>query len=241
MNLPYFYEQNIQQPTHVLSEETAKHCIQVLRMKEGEKLQLTDGAGSLFLAIIIRIDKKNCEIKIEECICYEKPESGNVCIAISLLKNATRLEWFMEKATEIGVAEIIPLICDHTEKQNFRFSRMHNILVAAMLQSKQTWLPKLHQPKKFNEIINEDIDGIKLIAYCDEAEKKSLAEVAVANKNIRMLIGPEGDFSKDEIALAFRQNYIGVTLGKTRLRTETAGIVAACLLCNISMVDNFRL
>ena len=238
MNLPYFYEQNILAPTHTLSEETSKHCVQVLRMKNGAQLQLTDGNGNLFLATIINADKKKCEVKIESTT-NSKPQTTNIVIAISLLKNPTRFEWFIEKATEIGVREIIPLICDHTEKENFRFDRMNNILISAMLQSQQTWLPQLHQPKKFNDFINDDFNGLKLIAHCIETEKKSLPELAVQNKNKLMLIGPEGDFSNTEIEIALQRNYIPVTLGATRLRTETAGIVAASLLCNLSMDDGF--
>lgn len=230
MNLPYFYEENIQQPIHILSEETSKHCIQVLRMKEGEQLQLTDGKGNLFTASINDADKRNCAVKIEAAN-YEQPTASHVSIAISLLKNSTRLEWFMEKATEIGVKEIIPLICERTEKENFRFERMHNILVSAMLQSTQTWLPQLHQPKKFDAFINEDFDGLKLIAHCVEEEKKSLSELISQHKNKLILIGPEGDFSGNELKAALENNFIAVTLGNTRLRTETAGVVAAALLC----------
>lgn len=239
MNLPYFYEENIQKPIHILSEETSKHCVQVLRMKENEQLQLTDGKSNLFTATIINAHKKSCEVRIENTsyklqdTSYKQPEICRVSIAISLLKNPTRLEWFMEKATEIGVREIIPLICERTEKRNFRFERMHNILVSAMLQSIQTWLPRLHQPTSFDTFINEDFDGLKLITHCVEEEKKSLREFVNQSKNKLILIGPEGDFSNAEIKLAQERSFIPVSLGNTRLRTETAGVVAAALLCSI--------
>jgi 16S rRNA (uracil1498-N3)-methyltransferase len=231
MNLPYFYEENIQQPTHVLSEETSRHCVQVLRMQAGEQMQLTDGKGNLFTTTIIEANKKQCTVRIEAVSCVQRAVS-HVSIAISLLKNPSRLEWFTEKATEIGIREIIPLICDHTEKQNFRYDRMHNILISAMLQSKQTWLPQLHQPTKFNAFMNEDFDGLKLIAHCVDEEKRSLNEIISQHKNKLILIGPEGDFSNTEIEAALQKNFIPVTLGITRLRTETAGVVAAALLCN---------
>jgi 16S rRNA (uracil1498-N3)-methyltransferase len=230
MNLPYFYEEAIQLPKHILSEETGKHCIQVLRMKTGEQVQLTDGKGKLFIATIIDPDKKRCTVKIESTENIQL-QTQNICIAISLLKNPSRLEWFMEKATEIGVSEIIPLICDHTEKQNFRFDRMQNILISAMLQSKQTCLPHLNQPKKFIDFIDEEFEGLKLIAHCAEDEKRSIQEIGYSSKNKLILIGPEGDFSKEEIEMALTKNFIPVTLGNTRLRTETAGIVAAAYLC----------
>jgi 16S rRNA (uracil1498-N3)-methyltransferase len=229
MDLSYFYEENIEQPTHILSEETSRHCVQVLRMKEGEELQLTDGKGSLFTAAILEADKKHCTIKIESTENL-KLKTQNVCIAISLLKNPSRFEWFIEKATEIGVSEIIPLICDHTEKQNFRFERMQNILISAMLQSKQTWLPQLHQPKKFIDLLDEDFNGLKLIAHCAEDEKRSISDIDHFFKSKLILIGPEGDFSKEEIEIALTKNFIPVSLGNTRLRTETAGIVAVALL-----------
>ena len=231
MSLPYFYETDITFPHHTLTEETAKHCIQVLRMKEGEWMLLTNGNGSSYKAIIININKKSCEVKIEEVINHQ-PKPANISIAISLLKNTARLEWFIEKATEIGVASIIPLICEHTEKQNFRYDRMNNILIAAMLQSQQTFLPHLYQPKKYNDFINEDFEGIKLIAHCADDEKKLMNDVIENDKNILMLIGPEGDFSSDEIQLALLKNFKPVSLGSTRLRSETAGVVAATLLSN---------
>ena len=231
MQLPYFYEENILQPTHTLSEETSRHCVQVLRMKENDQLQLTDGKGGLCTTTIIEAHKKHCGVKIET-MSYEPRAMNQVCIAISLLKNPSRFEWFLEKATEIGVSEIIPLICEHTEKENFRFDRMQNILVSAMLQSKQTWSPQLHQPAKFNTFIDKDFDGLKLIAHCVEEEKKSVDDVVNQHKNKLILIGPEGDFSATEIKTALEKNFIPVTLGHTRLRTETAGIVAATLLVN---------
>lgn len=236
MNLPYFYESNIAQPTHILSEETSRHCIQVLRMKEGEKLQLTNGKGNLFTATIVNANKKRCEVKIElSPIANQQQKTSKISIAISLLKNAARLEWFIEKATEIGVKEITPLICERTEKEHFRFDRMNSILISAMLQSKQTWLPQLHQPKKFSEFINEDFDAIKLIAHCAEEKKILLETFFNQNKNKLILIGPEGDFSGKEITSALEKNFIPVSLGNTRLRSETAGIVAAALLCNSNL------
>lgn len=231
MNLPYFFEENIYKPVHILSEETAKHCVQVLRMKEGEQLQLTNGKGNLFTTTIINAGKKNCSVKIENEQ-HEQKTTDNISIGISLLKNPSRFEWFLEKATEIGVCEIIPLICDHTEKEHFRFERMQNILIAAMLQSRQTWLPILHQPKKLRLLINENFEGLKLIAHCNEEEKKSITKISGQQENKLILIGPEGDFSKPEIDAALVKKFIPVTLGSTRLRTETAGVVAATLLIN---------
>lgn len=229
MKLPYFFEPLISKDDHVLSAETSKHCIQVLRMNEGDLLNLTDGKGNLYTARIIHADKKHCEVDIQESKTLYPTKK--ISIAISLLKNPTRLEWFIEKATEIGVSEIIPLLCDHTEKENFRYDRMNSILISAMLQSKQTWLPALHQPKKFTDIITENFNGTKLIAHCAYDEKLFLNDIKPVQP-VLILIGPEGDFSQHEIETALEKNFTSASLGNTRLRTETAGIAAAVMLCN---------
>ena len=231
MQLPYFYEKNISSNDSILtlSEETSKHCIQVLRMKTGEQLQLTDGKGNLITASISKANKKNCEVRVEEAS-NKKQATKKICIAISLLKNASRFEWFLEKATEIGVSEIMPLLCHRTERQHFRFDRMHNILIAAMLQSRQTWLPVLQVPLAFEQTVTSSLYQKKLIAHCREEEKNVLTEIQIGN-DIQILIGPEGDFTEEEIQLSIKNNFLPITLGNTRLRTETAGIVAAALLC----------
>ncbi len=233
MTIPYFYEKNIlNNASHfILSEETSRHCIQVLRMKIGEKLHLTDGKGNLFTASIAEADKKNCAVKIES-LNYTKEKEKKICIAVSLIKNTTRFEWFLEKATEMGVIEIIPLLCSRTERQHFRFDRMNNILIAAMLQSQQTWLPVLQMPTSLQIVIDQSSYIQKLIAHCEVDEKKTLGQLKIEN-SVQMLIGPEGDFTSDEIKSAIQKKYLPVSLGNTRLRTETAGITAAALLINL--------
>lgn len=233
MNLPCFFEEQIDSPTHILSEETSKHCVQVLRMKTNDQLQLTNGKGNLSFATIIDTDKKHCVVKIESTQ-FIQPVIPEISIAISLLKNPSRFEWFLEKATEIGVKEIIPLICDHTEKESFRFDRMQHILIAAMLQSQQAWLPLLHRPKKFISLIDEKFDGEKMIAHCEDEEKKLLTALNSTHQKKLVVIGPEGDFSKNEIQSALKKGFIPVSLGNTRLRTETAGIVAVTLINHIT-------
>ena len=176
MSLPYFFEPAVSlSATHFqLSEETSKHCIQVLRMKSGEQLQLTNGKGGLYTASIAQEDKRHCTVVIEKENLTEAP-AQNITIAISLLKNASRFEWFLEKATEIGINEIIPLISDRTEHTRFRTDRMQQIVVAAMLQSQQTWLPILHEPEKFSKIIQTNRHSQKLIAHCEENQKTSIS------------------------------------------------------------------
>lgn len=236
MQLPYFYEPTIASANAliILSEETSKHCVQVLRMKAGDKLQLINGKGSLYTAAIINADKRYCSVRIEESS-YQKQEKRKVCIAISLLKNSGRWEWFLEKAVEMGVQEIVPLLCERTEKQNYKLERAQGIVVSAMLQSRQVWLPVLHQPETLSEAMNMGQSFTqKLIAHCiDDGSKISLQNIPVVNRT-QILIGPEGDFTEGEIALALQHQYQPVSLGSTRLRSETAGVVASALLIHSS-------
>lgn len=231
MSLPYFYEPEIipGNTAFTLSEETSKHCIKVLRMGKGEQLNLTDGKGNLFTASILIADKKSTEVKIDSAATIPQPKR-RVTIGTSLLKNTGRFEWFLEKATEIGVSEIIPLVCQRTERQHFRYDRMNNVLIAAMLQSQQAWLPELHEPRPFEQVLVSPHQ--KFIAHCEDQQKKALREHSI-NENVLMLIGPEGDFTPDEISSSLKNNFQPVSLGSTRLRTETAGVVAATLLMNL--------
>jgi 16S rRNA (uracil1498-N3)-methyltransferase len=231
MALPFFYiEEIIAKNNLVLNEETSKHIIQVLRMQNGEQLQLTDGKGNLFTAEIIDNNRKRCTVKIIQTASNQ--QTGNITIAISLVKNANRFEWFLEKAAEIGINEIIPLICTRTEKQHFRQDRMQGILISAMLQSQQIFLPVLHDPIKLDEVISKASQVQKFIAHCeDENNKVQLTgKLLTPLASSLILIGPEGDFTKDEIQQALKNNFVPVALGNTRLRTETAGMVAAALL-----------
>jgi len=238
MALPFFYIEHADASGIVqLNEETSKHVVQVLRMKNDEQLRLTDGKGNLFTCTIIDDHRKKCVVKIIDT--HHTPEPAKkITIAISLLKNNTRLEWFLEKATEIGISAIIPLICSRTEKQHFRADRMKGILVSAMLQSQQSWLPELPEPLKFNTFIESASQSQKFIAHCeDESNKMELISQMDENAASRlMLIGPEGDFTKEEIDGALKLGFIPVSLGNTRLRTETAGMVAATLLINHSYI-----
>jgi 16S rRNA (uracil1498-N3)-methyltransferase len=235
MTLPFFYIENFDAGTKtiVLDEDTSRHVVQVLRMKEGEKLNLTDGKGNLITAEITDAHKKHCDVEIK-AVSNEPRVVRQISIAISLLKNTNRFEWFLEKATEIGVSEIIPLICKRTEKQKFRYDRMKGICISAMLQSQQCWLPVLHEPIRFENLVIWKLDNCqKLIAHCIESQKQMLNHQLISkSSNQLILIGPEGDFTKEEITLALENNFIPVSLGETRLRTETAGIVAAALLRN---------
>jgi len=232
MTLPFFYIENPDiKNSIVLSEETSKHIVQVLRMQNGEQLQLTDGKGSLFTAEITDNNRKRCTVSIIQTINQQRP-TAKISIAISLVKNSSRFEWFLEKATEIGINEIIPLICTRTEKQHFRHERMNGILISAMLQSQQSWLPLLHEPVKYADAVTKATQQQKFIAHCEDENNKIQLSTQPINEpsNKLILVGPEGDFTTTEIQLALQHGFIPVALGNTRLRTETAGIAAATLL-----------
>lgn len=236
MPLPFFYTDPISATINVvvLNEENSKHCIQVLRMQQGEKLKLTDGLGNIFLAEITEPHKKKCVVDILERTFVPKNER-TTCIAVSPVKNNSRFEWFLEKAAEVGVSEIVPLLCDRSEKQIVKQERLKGILISAMLQSQQAWLPILHEPTKFEKFVSKDTSTQKFIAHCENSEKNSFREFLNNSVNqpinqSTILIGPEGDFTSKEIELAIQKYYTPVALGDTRLRTETAAVVAAVLL-----------
>jgi 16S rRNA (uracil1498-N3)-methyltransferase len=230
MTLPFFYITNydVVQKEIMLDEDTSRHIVQVLRMKIGEKINLTDGKGNLLTCEIADDHKKHCSVVVKGTK-HKAQGTRQVSIAISLLKNTNRFEWFLEKSTEIGIRAFIPLICERTEKQKFRFDRMQGICISAMLQSQQCWLPLLHEPVKFENLVREPFDGQKFIAHCAEADKKTIVASPVSSHSI-ICIGPEGDFTMEEIRTALENNFIPVSLGETRLRSETAGVAAAVLL-----------
>ena len=231
MALPFFFEENLSsQSTFILSEETSKHVIQVLRMHKGEKLKMTDGKGRVLTSQIIYENKKATEVQFLSVEIQQAP-TKKITIAISLIKNNSRFEWFLEKATEIGVNEIIPLICHRTEKEKLRSSRLEQLLISAMLQSRQVWLPDLHEPTSISQLVENAAYEKKYIAHCEDGLKNNLANEGFTNAgSMLMLIGPEGDFTPGEIKQALDKGFKPVTLGENRLRTETAGVVAATLL-----------
>ena len=200
MAVAYFYFASLSRIAEEfpLNEPSSRHIVQVLRMREGQELILTDGLGLQAVATILEANKKNCRVRISERK-FKKPDARRITIALSLLKNSNRFEWFLEKATEIGVTAIIPFISDRTEKQQFRHERMKSILVSAMLQSQQTWLPRLQEPLKFSDLIRQVSIQNKFIAHCIQNEKENLSNQTYRDGDSLILIGPEGDFTKEEI------------------------------------------
>ena len=236
MQLPFFYIPLFEPgATEIeLEEDSSRHIIQVLRKKKDDRLNLTDGKGHLLTVSITDDHKKHARVRVDE-VSFRNRKPGGVTVAISLVKNNTRFEWFLEKATEIGVVAVVPLLCVRTEKDKFREDRLKQIMISAMLQSRQVWLPVLHEPIAFELLFRqEEIAAIphRYIAHCTDDVKEDLK--AVQGSSI-ILIGPEGDFTDEEISLALSGGCKPVSLGDTRLRTETAGIVAATLLRGISL------
>lgn len=232
--LPFFYHPQLdeEQKMITLDEPTSKHCIQVLRMQEGEQMMLTDGRGKKALVAIIVTDRKRCGVRVDHMDIIQ-PRPHRFSLGIAFTKNNSRNEWLLEKATEMGIEEIFPLICSRSEKEKFNADRLNGILVAAMLQSQQCYLPVLQGPmalKKLSTSLKE-FDQ-KVIAHCIDSEtRKFLLEELRPGKNVLALIGPEGDFTKEEITLCLDNGFVPVSLGAHRLRTETAGLYV-CTIFN---------
>lgn len=226
--LPYFYHAAIspQQEQITLDEATSKHCIQVLRMQEKSQLVLTNGMGLKIKAEILVPERKKVVVTLLEET-QETPRSCRLAVAIAFTKNKSRNEWFLEKATELGIEQIYPILTERSEKEKFNLERYKQILISAMLQSQQCFLPHIHEPLKFSKFLQLDIwdDAQKLIAHCvPSEEKKSMLQILEQKKSCVALIGPEGDFSEEEVSKSFRFGFLPVSLGTNRLRTETAGI-----------------
>ncbi len=222
-----FFNPNITETTENFSfdKEESRHIIKVLRKKDTDILFVTNGLGLLFKTEITLASDSKCTVRI---LSFEQatPPKYQLHLAVAPTKMNDRYEWFLEKATEIGIHEITPIICDRSERKVVNTDRFEKILLTAMKQSNVLFLPKLNPAMTFKDFIKQQNKGIQLIAHCEETDKKSLKSVLKPNENVTLLIGPEGDFSEKEIALAIENKFIPVSLGVTRLRTETAAIVA---------------
>ena len=215
----------------------SRHIVKVLRKKEGDLLHITNGKNNLFTVKIILANDKRCLVEIFNSETKPKPWNYNLHIAIAPTKNNDRLEWFLEKATEIGVDEITPIVCSNSERKILKTDRLEKIVQSAMKQSLKFTLPKLNNPVKYTDFINQEFKGDLFIAHCEELDKKSLAKEVKPNTDVLVLIGPEGDFSPIEIEKALAKKFIPVTLGESRLRTETAGVVAVQTVSLINEIN----
>jgi 16S rRNA (uracil1498-N3)-methyltransferase len=234
-----FYNPNIDETTQEFSfdKEESKHIIKVLRKKDSDILHVTNGLGYLFETEITLASDNKCTVKI---ISLEKAPNPKyrLHLAVAPTKMNDRYEWFLEKATEIGIHEITPIICDRSERKVINPERFEKIILSAMKQANELYLPKLNEAITFKEFIKRKNDGLQLIAHCEETDKKSLKSVLKTNENVTLLIGPEGDFSEKEITLALENNFQPVSLGNTRLRTETAAMVACHSVAFFNEVPN---
>jgi len=230
-----FYSDDISESLVTLTEDEAKHCNKVLRKKEGDQIYITDGKGSLYLTEIIEISKKSVKARTLDQVEQQK-EHSNLTIAIAPTKNMSRFEWFLEKATEIGIKGIIPILSDNSERKVIKAERCPKILLSAMKQSKNLFLPTLAPLTKVSSLITDNSYTDKYIAHCMEPEHH-LSHSYNEETNGIVLIGPEGDFTPNEIILAKENGWKEVSLGKSRLRTETAGIVA----CHIVSMLNQKI
>ena len=231
-----FYNPDITETNTEFSfhKEECRHIVKVLRKSEGDTIYITNGRGELFIAEIILADIKNCAAKIIERQ-LQSPKTYYLHMVVAPTKTNDRYEWFLEKATEIGVDEITPIICDHSERKVIKTERHQKIIQSAMKQSLSYYMPILNEPVAFSDFIKKDVSGQKFIAHCEDSQKMPLQRVALADHKITILIGPEGDFSVEEIKMAIKNDYTPISLGKNRLRTETAAIVA----CHtVSLINN---
>ncbi len=223
-----FYSSTItpESNTYTLPRDESKHVIRVLRKRIGDIINLTDGKGYLYTSEIEDSNPNKCKLSILSAT-YQEPRGYELHIAIAPTKLNDRFEWFLEKATEIGVTEFTPLLCDHSERKSIKTERFEKIIQSAMKQSLHYHLPKLNKLTTFSEFLNENSGKNDLfIAHCEDGRKELFQKRIVAGKKITILIGPEGDFSNKEIRTALENKLLPISLGDSRLRTETAGIVA---------------
>ena len=221
-----FYAPDINSLRYTLSEEESRHAVKVLRLAAGGRLHLVDGRGTLYEAEVETPSPRGCEVRIVG----STPEFGrrgySLTMAVAPTKNSDRFEWFLEKATEVGLDGVVPIECANSERRVFNPARATKVLASAMKQSLKAYLPKLAPLTSVRELIERPFDGVKLIAHCREGERTPITEALPPHKDALILIGPEGDFTAEEVGLAVENGFIPISLGESRLRTETAALVA---------------
>jgi 16S rRNA (uracil1498-N3)-methyltransferase len=217
-----------------LSEEEAAHALRVLRLTVGDELDITDGKGNLYRSVINSVAGKHCYVEAKEVVPVPKGWNGKIHIAVAPTKNMDRIEWFAEKATEIGLDTITFLNCRFSERKVVKNERVERIVVSAMKQSLKYSKPEVEEMVDFKKFISVERPGEKYIAHCYDGERRLLKELHVAGEDATILIGPEGDFSPEEVKMAMEAGYKPVSLGNSRLRTETAALVA----CHVLMLKN---
>jgi 16S rRNA (uracil1498-N3)-methyltransferase len=226
-----FYVPDVYGDTCTLTAEESHHCVKVLRLKAGEHVQITDGKGNLYKAEIADANHRACVLRILETHSDPAP-IWQLTVVIAPTKNIARIEWLIEKLTEIGITEFIPIITHHSERKVLKLDRLNKIVVEAMKQSGRNYIPKVHELSTFSEMLSKtkEFNGQKFVLHCIEKEKSTFSQTYKKDGNAIVLIGPEGDFNNNEVEQAIGHGFIPITLGNHRLRTETAALVAACTL-----------
>lgn len=231
-----FYTPDIAE-TLTLPEVESGHCVRVLRLVEGDEIGLIDGRGTFYRAAIDLAHNKRCKVRILEERSQPAHWVGPIEVAIAPTKNLDRMEWFTEKTTEMGIDAIVPLLCRFSERKELKVERIEKIAISAMKQSLKAVLPRIDEMTPFERYVREPFDGQKFIAHCyADEERKLLSQTYKAGSSARILIGPEGDFSPEEVSLAIENGYVPISLGASRLRTETAGVVACHTLHTLNEV-----
>jgi 16S rRNA (uracil1498-N3)-methyltransferase len=221
----YFYAPDIENDL-VLPEDESKHCTQVLRLKSDEKILITDGRGFTYEAVLQDIKSRNCKVEITNKRLQPPFFLEKIHIAVAPTKNIDRTEWFVEKAIEIGISEITFLRCQHSERKEINLNRIKKVAVSAMKQSQKAMLPGINEMIDFKKFISRDWYGTKMIAHCQDTERQYIKKTYQEHSDTVILIGPEGDFTPEEIEMAVNKGFIPVSLGNSRLRTETAALMA---------------
>lgn len=237
-NMHWFYAENIRNKVYGFSEQESKHAVRVLRLQKGDQVMLSNGKGTVFSGMIADDHPKHCSLAITSKKSYSK-RNFKIHIAVAPTKNISRFEWFLEKATEVGIEAITPLFCEHSERLQIRNDRLEKIIITALKQSQQAWLPVLNEATGFDSLVSKTFSGQKFIAYVDQNHDQLLQDVYQTGNDALILIGPEGDFSKAEIDAAISNGFAPISLGKNRLRTETAAFVA-CHTINLINQSNIR-
>ena len=231
-----FYAPDVTLPLYTLNEEESKHCVRVLRLREGDTLHLTDGRGSLYLCRIVEAHQHHCTVEVVQTQSEYGRLGYSLTMAVAPTKNIDRYEWFLEKATEVGVSQIIPIECDHSERRTIKHDRAMRVVTSAVKQSIKAYHPTLNDLTSVRDVITMPFDGQKFIAHCDSTFEKRdyLPSIIKKTENILILIGPEGDFSPEEINFALENGFQPISLGEQRLRTETAAVAATVMVATIN-------
>ena len=231
-----FYAPDITPPFYTLSDEESKHCVRVLRLREGDTLHITDGKGNLYHCNITEANQHHCTVEVIETFSEWEKIPYSLTMAVAPTKNIERYEWFLEKATEVGVTRFIPIECDHSERRSIKHEREQRVITSAVKQSLKAYHPALDELTPVKQVIATPFDGQKFIAHCDPTFEKReyLPAIIKKNENILILIGREGDFSPEEINFALENGFESISLGNQRLRTETAAVAATIMVATIN-------